>query len=328
MPMRFTRRGLAALTALPLLPRTAAAQGTSGGAWPDRPVRLIVGYPAGGPTDFAARLLQDPLQQAWGQPLVIENRAGASQVIASELVAKSPPDGYTLFLAASTHSSNAAIYSRLPYDTERDFTPVVNIYSSPTVLFTGPSQPWRSVRDVVAAAKAQPGMACSSSGNGSSGHFAVEMFQRRAGVELTHVAYRGASPALADVVGGRVPITFSTLSGAIPLAREGRLRALAIAGPKRVPVLPGVPTLEEEGLGIPDTSPWYGIIGPAGLPPTIITRVSRDILALLRQPDFVRRIEEQGGIVEGQGPEEFAARIRREMAENAEIARTANIRVD
>jgi tripartite-type tricarboxylate transporter receptor subunit TctC len=323
--MHITRRGLAALAAMPLLPRGAAAQGA---AWPDRPVRLIVGFPAGGPTDFAARILQDPLQQAWGQPIVIENRAGASQVIASEVVAKSPPDGYTLLLTASTHTSNHAIYARLPYDTVRDFTPIALIYGSPTVLFVGPNQPWRSVRELVAAAKANPGMASSTSGNGTSGHFAVEMFQRKAGIELTPVAYRGAAPALADVVGGRVPMTFSTLAGAIPLAREGRLRPLAVAGPQRVAALPGVPTLEEEGFGITDTSPWYGLTGPAGMPDAVVRRISTDVLALLQRPDFLKRIEDQGGIAMGEGPADFAARIRREMAENAEIARAANIRVE
>ncbi len=320
------RKALALVAGIPAaLAATARAQPT----WPERLVRLIVGYPAGGPTDFAARLLQDPLQQLWSQPLVIENRAGASQIIASEVIAKSAPDGYTLFLAASTHSSNPAGYARLPYDTLADFTPVVVIYSSPTVLFTGPDQPYRSVQDVVTAAKRlSGGLASASSGNGSSGHFAQEMFQRRAGIELTHVAYRGAAPALQDVIGGRVSLTFSTLSGAINLARDGKLRALAIAAPKRVEALPDVPTLAEAGLDIPDTNPWYGIIGPAGLPQPVVQRVTTAIQELLRQPDFARRITEQGGIVEGDGPDAFAARIRREIMENTTIAQAAGIRVD
>ncbi len=211
------RRMLVAAAGLVGTVGARAARAQSG--WPDRPVRLIIGYPAGGPTDFAGRLLQEPLQRLWGQPLVIENRAGASQVIASEVVAKSAPDGYTIFLSASTHSSNAAVYPRLPYDTLADFTPIVLIYSSPTVLFTGQSQPYRTVQALVDAARRQPGMAFASSGNGSSGHFALEMFRRKIGAELTHVAYRGAAPALQDVIGGRVPATFSTLSGAIATRR-------------------------------------------------------------------------------------------------------------
>ena len=322
---RVTRRAAVAFA--------ASAATFAGGAraqanWPDRPIRLIIGYPAGGPTDFGGRLLQDPLQQLWGQPLVIENRAGASQIIASEMVAKSPPDGYTLFLCASTHTSNAALHTRLPYDTLADFTPIVLLYNSPTVLFAGPDQPFRTVADVVAAAKKPPGLTHASSGVGASGHFAMELFRRKAGIELTNVAYRGAAPALQDVIGGRIPITFSTLSGAIGLVRDGKLRPLAVAGPNRSEVLPGVPTLAEAGLEIPDTSPWYGFMGPAKLPEPIVRRIAADVQGLLRRPDIAKRIVEQGGIVEGEGPDEFAARIRREVAENAEIARVAGIRVE
>ncbi|MBD0276121.1 MAG: tripartite tricarboxylate transporter substrate binding protein [Acetobacteraceae bacterium] len=327
MPRVVTRRAAVALAA------GAAAAVPGGGPraqanWPDRPIRLIIGYPAGGPTDFGGRLLQEPLQQLWGQPLVIENRAGASQIIASEIVAKSPPDGYTLFLCAVTHTSNPALHARLPYDTFADFTPIVLLYSSPTVLFCGPDQPFRSAADVVAAAKKPPGLAHASSGVGATGHFAMELFRRKAGVELTNVAYRGAAPALQDVIGGRVPITFSTLSGAIGLVRDGKLRPLAIAGPKRSEVLPGVPTLAELGLEIPDTSPWYGFVGPGRMPDPIVRRITSDVQALLRRPDIAKRIVDQGGIVEGEGPEEFAARIRRELAENTEVAQAAGIRVE
>lgn len=320
-----TRRTIvAAGLGLAALPRVTRAQA----AWPDRPVRLIVGYPAGGPTDYPARLLQDPLQRAWGQPIVIENRAGASQVLASEVVARAAPDGYTLFLSASTHASNAAVYARLPYDTLADFAPIVNIYASPTILFTGPRSPWRTAQDLVAAARREPGMAFASSGNGSSGHFAMEMFRKRTGLDLTHVAYRGAAPALQDVIAGRVPATFSTLSGAIGLAREGQLRALAVGGPQRSEVLPGVPTLDEIGLGIPDTSPWYGIIAQRAVPQAVVERVARDVQAVLRDPQIAQRIREQGGVIMGEGPAEFDARIRRELAENAEVAREAGIRIE
>lgn len=296
--------------------------------WPDRPIRLIIGYPAGGPTDFGGRLLQDPLQQLWGQPLVIENRAGAAGIIATEMVAKSAPDGYTLFLCASTHTSNPALHARLPYDTLGDFTPIVLLYTSPTVLFTGPDQPFRTVADVVAAARKLPGLTHASSGVGTSGHFAMELFRRKAGIELTNVAYRGAAPALQDVIGGRVPVTFSTLSGAIGLVRDGKLRPVAVAGPNRSEVLPGVPTLAEAGLEITDTSPWYGFVGPAKMPAAIVRRIASDVQGLLRRPDIAKRIVDQGGSVEGDGPEEFAARMRREVAENVDVARVAGIRIE
>jgi len=319
--MTLHRRALAALLFTPMLARAQAP-------WPDRPIRLLVGFPAGGPTDFAARILQEPLQQLWGQPLVIENRPGASQVIATEAVAKSPADGYTLLLTASTHTTNAAVYPRLPYDTLRDIAPIVNIYASPQVLFTGPEQPWRTVEEFIAAAKRQPGLTSSGSGNGTSGHFAMEQFGRKAGIELTYVAYRGAPPALADVVAGRVPITFSTLSGALPLARDGKLRPLAIAGPQRVKVLPDVATLGELGFGIPDNSAWYGLTAPAGTPAAVIGRIEGDVLALLRRPEIIRRIEDQGGIVLAEDRTAFDARIRRELRDNAIVAREANIRAE
>jgi tripartite-type tricarboxylate transporter receptor subunit TctC len=318
--MTIGRRSLALAGAGMALATTARAAG-----WPEKPVRVIIGYPAGGPTDFVGRLLQEPLQRLWGQPVVVENRPGASQIIASEAVARSAPDGYTLLLAASTHTSNVAVQARLPYDTVTDFTPISVLYGSPTVLFVSKEAPFRTVQELVAAAKREPGMAFASSGTGSSGHFAVEMFRRKAGIEITHVPFRGAAPALQEVVSGRVPATFSTLAGAIGLARQGGLRAIAIGGPTRAPVLPDVPTLDEVGLGIPDTSPWYGFVGPKGLPAEVVDRVARDSVALMREPGLSGRIRETGGIVIAEGPTEFAVRIRREIEENREMARVAGV---
>lgn len=311
-----------ALGLLAALPAAARAEG----AWPDRPMRIVVGYPAGGPTDFPARLLQDPLSQLWSQPIVIENRPGASSVLATEVVAKSAPDGYTLLMGASVHASNPAVYPRLPYDSLRDFTPIVNIYGSPTMILTAADSPWRNPRDMLAAMKAQPGMTYATSGNGSSGQFAGETFAQKFGVELTHVAYRGAAPAFQDVITGRVPITFATLSGALPLARDGKLKAIAVAAPQRVAVLPNVPTLAEFGLDVPDTSPWYGLIGPAGIPQAVALKIAADVQVLLRRPAIAQRILDQGGVLIAEGPDVFAARIRREMAETAEVARRAHIR--
>ena len=318
-----TRRGMMAASGLSLLAPAARAQG----AWPDRPVRLIVGYPAGGPTDVPARLLQDPLSQRWGQPIVVENRPGASSVLASEFVAKSAPDGYTLMMGASVHASNPAVYQRLPYDTLRDFAPICCIYSSPTVVMVAQDAPWRDMRALFEEMKRSPGMTNATSGNGASGHFAAAMFSLKHGVEITNVAYRGAAPAFQDVMTGRVPMSFGTLSGALTLIRGGKLRVLAIGGPQRVEsVLPGVPTLDELGIGIPDTSPWYGFIGPAGIPAAVIEKISADTAAVVRRPEISARIVEQGGIVLAEGPAAFAERIRHEMAETAEVARRANIR--
>ena len=318
-----TRRSLALAAA----GTTVAAMARAEGAWPEKPVRVIIGYPAGGPTDLVGRLLQEPLQRLWGQPVVIENRPGASQIIASEAVARSPADGYTLLLAASTHVSNPAVQPRLPYDTVADFTPISVLYVSPTVLFVSAETPYRTVQEFVDAAKREPGIAFASSGNGSSGHFALEMFRRKAGIEVTHVAFRGAAPALQEVISGRVPATFSTLSGAIGLVRQGGIRAIAVSGPNRAPVLPDVQTLAETGFDIPDTSPWYGFIGPKGLPQGVVDRVARDSLALMRDGSMIERIRDTGGIVIAEGPVEFTARIPREIAENREMARVAGVTV-
>ncbi|WP_137123662.1 tripartite tricarboxylate transporter substrate binding protein [Roseomonas sp. HF4] len=302
-----------------------AAPAVRAAGWPERPVRVIIGYPAGGPTDLVGRLLQEPLQRLWGQAVVIENRPGASQIIASEAVARAAPDGYTLLLAASTHTSNVAVQQRLPYDTVADFTPISVLYGSPTVLFVSRQAPWRTVQDLVAAAKREPGVAFASSGNGSSGHFALEMFRRKAGIEVTHVAFRGAAPALQEVVSGRVPATFSTLSGAIGLQRQGQIRAIAVGGPQRAEVLDGVPTLAEVGLEIPDTSPWYGFIGPKGLPAEVVQRVERDTVALMREPAMAERIRDTGGLIIAEGQAEFLRRITREIEENREMARIAGV---
>jgi tripartite-type tricarboxylate transporter receptor subunit TctC len=315
---------------LAALPATAIAQGQAQaqaqGTWPDRPVRVIVGFPAGGPTDFPARLLQDPLGQLWGQPIVIENRAGAASVLASEVVAKTAPDGYTLLMAASVHASNPAVYPRLPYDTLRDFTPIICLYASPTVLFVPPNSPFRTVQELVAEIRRNPGMNYATSGNGVSGHFAGAMFALRHKLELQPIAYRGAAPALQDVVAGRVPMTFSTLAGALGLAKDGKLRALAIAAPARAPLLPEVPTLAEAGFPIPDTSPWYGFIGPAGMPEAVVQKIARDVEGIMRRPDMTRRVLDQAGVMILEGPAAFRERIRHEMAETAEVARVANIR--
>ncbi len=304
-----TRRSLALATAGLAAAMPARAQGN----WPERPVRFLIGFPPGGPTDLVGRLLQEPLQRVWGQPVIMENRPGASQIIASEAVARSAPDGYTLLLAASTHTSNVAVQQRLPYDTVADFTPICVLYGSPTVLFVSAERPWRTVQELVEAAKRDPGMAFASSG------------RRKAGIEVTHVAFRGAPPALQEVVSGRVPATFSTLSGAIGLQRQGRIRAIAIGGPQRAAVLPGVPTLAEVGLEIPDTSPWYGFIGPKGLPAPVVERVARDSLALMRDGAMRERITDTGGLVIAEGPAEMAARILREIEENREMARVAGV---
>ncbi|MDW8315913.1 MAG: tripartite tricarboxylate transporter substrate binding protein [Rhodovarius sp.] len=298
-----------------------APAGRAQTAWPTRPVRVLVGFPAGGPTDLVARLLQEPLQRLWNQPVVVENRPGASQIIATEAVARAAPDGYTLLLGASIHATNAATHARLPYDTIEDFTFIAVLYGSPTVLLVPQESPLRTLEDLIAAARRNPGMSFATSGNSTSGHFATEMFARALQIEVTHVPFRGAAPALQEVVSGRIAATFSTLSGAMGLVQQGRLRALAVADAQRSPALPGVPTLAERGIHIPNTSPWYSFMGPRGMPREVVERIARDSLMLMRSPAIVERIEATGGTVIAEGPEEFALRIRREVEEARQMAR-------
>jgi tripartite-type tricarboxylate transporter receptor subunit TctC len=320
--MRLTRRGLAALA---LTPGLARAQG----AWPDRPVRLFVGFPPGGPTDFIARAVAPGLQAAWGQPVVIENRGGANATIATEAVARSAPDGHTLMLAANNHVMNPPLYTRLPYDPVADFTPVHSIAVSPNVIWCGTQQPWRSLAELVAAAKARPGgISFATTGIGGNGHYGGELVQRALGISLTHVPYRGTAPAMQDVVAGLVPVTVGTLVGTIGGYRNGQIRPLAVLSPQRAPELPDVPTMAELGHQLVDTGVWYGLLAPAGTPAPIVRRMAADTAALLRMRELQERLASQASVVLALGPEEFATRIRDDLRAWAEVARAADMKAE
>ena len=323
------RTALAAATILPvanLLPRSAAADGP----WkPSQGIRIIVPAAPGGTTDIVARLLAAFLQQAWGQSCVVDNKSGAGGVIGSNEVVKANPDGTTALMGNIGPQSIAySLYRNMPYG-PKSLAPVSCVITAPNVLVVHPSVPAKTVPEFVAWLKAQNGkVSYASSGTGQSPHLSAAWFLQLTGTKAEHIPYRGAAPALQDVIGGRIPVTFSTLSGAIGLVRDGKLRPLAVAGPNRSEVLPGVPTLAELGLEIPDTSPWYGFVGPARMPQAIVRRIASDVQGLLLRPELAKRIVDQGGAVEGEGPEEFAARMRREVAENAEVAKIAGIKVE
>jgi tripartite-type tricarboxylate transporter receptor subunit TctC len=321
LPRRFLLSAAGGLA----ISRTAWAQ-----AWPSRPVRILVGFAAGGPTDLIARLMAPELQLLWGQPVIIENRPGANAIIATEAAARAAPDGHTLFFAAGNHTTNPAVYARLPYDTARDLAPVAVAALAPTVLLVNQATPYRNVADLVAAAKARPGViSYATSGTGGVGHFAGEMFKQAAGVDLPHVAYRGTAPALQDLVAGIVPISFATLSTALPLIRDNRLRPIAVATANRLPMLPEVPSFAEAGYpGFEATSVWYGLMAPAGLPPELIRRMADDVAAVLRKPELREKFEAQACIPGDEGPAAFSHRIRRELPLWADLARAASIKVD
>jgi len=309
----------------PLPCRFAVAQRS----WPDRPVRLFVGFPPGGPTDFVARVIAPGLSAAWSQPVVIENRAGANATVATDAVAKSPADGYTLMFAANNHVMNPALYPRLPYDPERDFAPIGMVATSPNLLWAGPNQPFATLADVVAAAKARPGqLGYASTGNGGNGHFGGETLKRALGIDITHVPYRGTAPALQDVLAGRVPLFMQTLVGAIGAYRNGQIKPIVAFGPRRAPELPETPTLAELGHDVADSGVWYGILAPAGTPGPIVSRIATDLERVLRDDGVWERLATQASVPAFDGPDGFSARIRTELPRWAEVARAAGMRAD
>ncbi|TDG31455.1 Bug family tripartite tricarboxylate transporter substrate binding protein [Paracraurococcus ruber] len=321
-PRVMRRRALlAAALAAPALARAAA--------WPDRPIRLLVGFPPGGPTDFIARAVAPGLQAAWGQTVVIENRGGANATIATEAVARAAPDGHTLLLAANNHVMNPPLYAALPYDPVADFAPVHAIAASPNILWCGAQQPWRSLEELLAAARARPGaIAYATTGIGGNGHYGGELLQRACGVALTHVPYRGTAPAMQDVVAGRVPVTVGTLVGTIGAWRNGQLRPLAVLSPQRAPELPEVPTTAELGRPLVDTGVWYGLLAPAAVPAPLVRRMANDMATLLQTEAVRERLASQASTVLPLGPDAFAARIRDELRAWAEVAREAGMKAD
>jgi len=322
MPRRRTL--FAAALASPGLARHALAQA----AWPERPVRILVGFPPGGPTDYVARLVAPMLASAWGQQVIIENRGGANGTLATDAVAKSAPDGHTLLFSGNNIVMNTGLY-RLPYDMVRDFAPVGMIAFSPNVLWTGPNQPIRTLEELVAAARARPGeLAYASTGNGGNGHFGGETLKQALGIDITHIPYRGTAPALTDVLAGRVALFMQTIVGAIGPYQNGQLRPLVAFGRRRVREIPDVPTLTELGHDVPDSGTWYGLLAAAGTPAPQVARMAADLAAVTRDGEFQARLATQATVPDWLGPEDFAARIRAEVPAWAAVARAANMRAE
>jgi tripartite-type tricarboxylate transporter receptor subunit TctC len=316
------RRSLLAAPAALAMQRPARAQ-----TWPERPVRMLMGFPPGGPTDAVGRLIATGLQEALGQTVVFENRAGANSVLAAEAVARAAPDGHTLLFASNALVMNASVYARLPYDPVASFAPIGIVATSPNVFWCGAGQPWRSLDEVVAAAKARPGqLGYASTGNGGNGHFGGETLRQALGIDITHVPYRGTAPALQDVIAGRVPLMLQTLVGAIGPYRADQLRPLAVFGPRRAPELPEVPTLAELGHAVADSGVWFGVLAPAGTGAAIIGRVAETLSALLQRQDTRDRLAAQASVPAFAGPEAFTARIRSDVVAWAEVARRAGMR--
>lgn len=318
------RRFVAALVLAASVP-LASAQ-----SWPARPVKMVVPFPAGGPTDVLTRVLADKLTQALGQPVVVENKPGAGGSIGADLVAKSAPDGYTLVMATgSTHSVGPHLNPRLPYDPVKDFTPVIYVGSSTNVLLVSPKLGVGSVRELIALAKSKPGgLNYATSGIGSVAHLTSEMFASMAGIQLTHVPYKGTQLSITDLVAGQVALLFdSTITGKAHI-EQGRLKGLAVSSRKRSAVLSDIPTVDESGLPGFDSWNYFGIWGPAGLPAAVVQRVNGEMNRILADPAVKERFLSLGFEITGGTPQQFTEVIASESRRWGNVIRDANIKVD
>jgi len=314
------RTALAGVGAL-ALPGLAHAQA----AFPSRPLRMIIPYPPGGAGDIVGRLLGARLTQLLGQPVVIDNRGGGAQVIATEATAHAPPDGYTIFLASTTHSINPAL-RQLPYDTLNDFTPITLVASSPLVFVAHPSLGVSNIRELVAKAKAEPGrINYGSSGPGTGGHLSVELLKSIAGIDMTHVPYKGAAPALTDLLAGQVQVVCTSPLPAMPHVKSGRLRALALTSVQRSPMWPDIPTVAESGYPQYQSTLWYALLAPAHVPPPIVTTLHDAVVSALRAPETAEQLRVQGADAIGNTPKELDAFLREEVERWTRVIRTAHI---
>jgi tripartite-type tricarboxylate transporter receptor subunit TctC len=301
-----------------------------GQGYPSKPIRLIVPFAAGGGNDNVARLVGKSLSDSVGQQVVIDNRPGAGGVLGAELAAKSAPDGYTLFLGGvASHAINPNLNDSLPYDPIRDFAPVALLASAPLVLVVHPSVPAESFKAFVALARSKPGqLNYASNGNGSSSHLAAVMFDSMTGADMVHVPYKGLSPALTDLLSGRVQLMFSSVVAILPHIRADKLRGLAVTGGKRLPSMPSLPTIAESGLPGYEASSWYGVLAPAGTPLEIVARLNAELVKALAQPEVRGSLLAEGAEPIGGTPEQFAAHISSEKERLGKLIRDAKIRLE
>ena len=299
-------------------------------SYPSKPIRLVVPFPAGGSLDVVARAIGQKLADAWGQPVIVDNRPGAGGNIGADLVAKSAPDGYTILEGAlSTHAVNVSLYSKMPYDPVRDFAPITLVAVTPNVLVLNPSVPANSVKELIAYAKAHPGKLSFGSGsNGSAGHLAGELFKMEAGVDMVHIPYKGAAPAMQDLLAGQTQLMFDNLANSMQYVRAGKLKALAVTTEHRSALVPELPTLAEEGLPGFDISTWWGFMAPAGTPKEIIAKWNAEVARILSTPEMKAFFAQQGAEPAPTTPDAFGAMIEREIAKYAKIVKASGAKVD
>jgi tripartite-type tricarboxylate transporter receptor subunit TctC len=307
-----------------LLATAAAAQ-----EWPAKPVRWVVPFPPGGSVDLISRILQPRVSEGLGQPILIENRGGAGGTVGTGAVARAAPDGYTFLVTLSSHTINPLLY-KLDYDVERDFAPVSLIMSVPQLLAANPATPYKSIQDVIAAAKAQPGkLAFASAGNGTPSHIAGELLKLKTGVDLLHVPYKGGGPAVTDTLAGQVPMLILTAAIVMSHVRAGKLTALAVTTLKRAPGAPDIPTVAE-ALGLPDyeVDSWIAMFAPARTPPSVIAKMQKEIARTVRLPEVRTKLIEQTGDPVASSPEELERAVKTDLKRWAEVVRSAHIKAD
>jgi tripartite-type tricarboxylate transporter receptor subunit TctC len=299
-------------------------------SWPNKPIRLVVPFSAGGNTDIVARLFAQELSKTLGQSVIVDNKPGASGNIGADAVAKSPPDGYTLVMGTvGTHAINASLYKKMPYDTIKDFAPVTLLASVPNVLVVPPSLPVKSVKELVAYGKANPGkLSFASSGVGSSIHLSGEMFRTTTGIDMTHIAYKGSAPAVTDLISGQVQLMFDNLPTSLQYVKTDKLRALAVTTAKRIQALPNVPTMIESGFPGFETGSWFGVFAPAATPKDIIARLDTELLRIVQTPEMHQKLVQSGAEPVGKGSEEFAAYVRSELTKWAKVVKDSGATAD
>lgn len=312
--------GIAAL----FIAGAAVAQG-----YPDRPIRFVVGFPPGGGTDVVTRLLANHMTQSMKQQVIVDNRPGAASNIGAELVAKSAPDGYTIFMGTISTSSNRTLYKNLKYDALKDFAPVSQVVGTPFLFAIHPSLPPQNLKQFIAFAKARPGqLNYASAGNGSGAHLFSEMFRMMTKVDIVHIPYKGASPATTALLSGEAMFKLDNIVTTLKLARDGKVRALAVTTLKRSPAAPEIPTMAEAGVPGYDANAWFGVFAPAGTNPAIIARLNKEIVGIINRPDIEKTLEALGSVPVGSTPEEFGQFYRNEVDKWGKVIRAAKIQID
>ena len=297
--------------------------------YPGKTIRIIVPYTPGGFNDTLARTLAQNLHQKWGQPVVVDNRPGGGTTIGTNVAAKAPADGHTLLIVSFAFGVNPSLYARLPYDTQRDFTPVVLAAGTPNILVVNPQLPLNSVKDLIALAKAKPGkLNYATAGTGSSNHLSMEMFKRMAGVDLVHVPYKGSAPAVRDLIGGQVDVMFDNVPNVLQHVKAGKLRALAVSSRERSPFMPDLPTVAEAGVPGFDVSVWFGVVAPTGTPESTIAKINSEINRILQLPAVVELFHKQGVESLGGTPTAFAAFLSNQTAKWAKVVRDSGAKAE